>query len=113
MREGELFLDDGVVAVGGQASLRGLGFFDFTEGADLDVKERVAGAAGQIDRVVLPLQGGDQGLRVFFMTDGGYLYQIYANAAKLIGYATQPDGSLAEVTAATIPYQSPQGLAGF
>jgi 6-phosphogluconolactonase (cycloisomerase 2 family) len=45
--------------------------------------------------------------------DGGHLYQIYANAAKLIGYATQPDGSLREVTAATIPYNSPQGLAGF
>jgi hypothetical protein len=45
--------------------------------------------------------------------DGAYLYQIYANASKLIGYATQPDGSLDEVTAATIPYNSPQGLAGF
>jgi 6-phosphogluconolactonase (cycloisomerase 2 family) len=45
--------------------------------------------------------------------DGGYLYQIYANAAKLVGYATQSDGSLDEVTAATIPYNSPQGLTGF
>jgi 6-phosphogluconolactonase (cycloisomerase 2 family) len=45
--------------------------------------------------------------------DGNYLYQIYPNASKLIGYATQPDGSLDEVTAATIPYNSPQGLAGF
>jgi 6-phosphogluconolactonase (cycloisomerase 2 family) len=45
--------------------------------------------------------------------DGTYLYQIYANASRLVGYATQPDGSLDEVTAATIPYNSPQGLAGF
>jgi 6-phosphogluconolactonase (cycloisomerase 2 family) len=45
--------------------------------------------------------------------DGAYLYQIYANASKLVGYATQPDGSLQEVTAATIPYNSPQGIAGF
>jgi 6-phosphogluconolactonase (cycloisomerase 2 family) len=45
--------------------------------------------------------------------DGGFLYQIYANAARLIGYATQSDGSLDEVTAATIPYNSPQGLVGF
>jgi 6-phosphogluconolactonase (cycloisomerase 2 family) len=45
--------------------------------------------------------------------DGAYLYQIYANAAKLVGYATQPDGSLEEVTAADIPYNSPQGLVGF
>lgn len=44
--------------------------------------------------------------------DGAYLYQIYANASKLIGYATGPDGSLEEVTSATIPYNSPQGLVG-
>ena len=44
--------------------------------------------------------------------DGSYLYQIYANASKLVGYATQPDGSLEEVTSAAIPYNSPQGLAG-
>ncbi|HVV25331.1 MAG TPA: hypothetical protein VHF06_38230 [Pseudonocardiaceae bacterium] len=45
--------------------------------------------------------------------DGGYLYQIYANASVLVGYAVQPDGSLSEVTRAEIPYNSPQGLAGF
>jgi hypothetical protein len=41
------------------------------------------------------------------------LYQIYGNASKLIGYATQPNGSLKEVTSVQIPYNSPQGLAGF
>ncbi len=45
--------------------------------------------------------------------DGAYLYQIYGNASKLVGYATQPDGSLKEITSAKIPYNSPQGLAGF
>jgi 6-phosphogluconolactonase (cycloisomerase 2 family) len=45
--------------------------------------------------------------------DGAYLYQIYGNASKLVGYATQPDGSLTEVTSVKIPYNSPQGLAGF
>jgi len=45
--------------------------------------------------------------------DGAYLYQIYGNAAKLVGYATQTDGSLKEVTSVQIPYNSPQGLAGF
>jgi hypothetical protein len=45
--------------------------------------------------------------------DGAYLYQIYPNAAKLMGYAVQPDGSLDEVTGVSIPYQSPQGLTGF
>jgi 6-phosphogluconolactonase (cycloisomerase 2 family) len=45
--------------------------------------------------------------------DGVHLYQIYGNAAKLVGYATQTDGSLAEITSVKIPYNSPQGLAGF
>jgi 6-phosphogluconolactonase (cycloisomerase 2 family) len=45
--------------------------------------------------------------------DGAHLYQIYGNAAKLVGYAVQPDGSLSEITSMKIPYNSPQGLAGF
>src|SRR4029077_21289662 len=45
--------------------------------------------------------------------DGAYLYQIYGNASKLVGYAIRPDGSLDEVTSASIPYNSPQGLTGF
>jgi len=45
--------------------------------------------------------------------DGAYLYQLYANASKLVGYATKPDGSLEEVTSVAIPYNSPEGLAGF
>ena len=45
--------------------------------------------------------------------DGAYLYQIYGNASKLVGYATKPDGSLAEITSVRIPYNSPQGLTGF
>jgi hypothetical protein len=45
--------------------------------------------------------------------DGAYLYQIYGNASKLVGYATQPDASLEEVTSVAIPYNSPEGLAGF
>lgn len=45
--------------------------------------------------------------------DGAFLYQIYGNASKLVGYATQSDGSLKEVTSVKIPYNSPQGLAGF
>jgi 6-phosphogluconolactonase (cycloisomerase 2 family) len=44
---------------------------------------------------------------------GSFLYQIYGNASKLIGYTIQPDGSLEEITSVTIPYNSPQGLAGF
>lgn len=45
--------------------------------------------------------------------DGKHLYQIYGNAAKVVGYAVQDDGSLQEVTSSEIPYNSPQGLAGF
>ncbi|MGI5187564.1 hypothetical protein ACQEVI_05390 [Promicromonospora sp. CA-289599] len=45
--------------------------------------------------------------------DGNHLYQIYGNASKLVGYAVRPDGALEEVTSVRIPYNSPQGLAGF
>jgi 6-phosphogluconolactonase (cycloisomerase 2 family) len=45
--------------------------------------------------------------------DGAFVYQIYGNASKLVGYATKPDGSLEEVTSVAIPYNSPEGLAGF
>jgi len=45
--------------------------------------------------------------------DGAFFYQSYANAAKLIGYATQPDGSLTEMTRVEIPYDGPIGMAGF
>lgn len=45
--------------------------------------------------------------------DGAYFYQLYGNAAKVVGYAVRSDGSLEEVTSADIPYNSPQGLVGF
>ncbi len=45
--------------------------------------------------------------------DGAFLYQIYGNASKLVGYATRSDGSLEEITSVKIPYNSPEGLAGF
>ncbi len=45
--------------------------------------------------------------------DGAYLYQIYGNASKLMVYSTAVDGSLKEVSSVKIPYNSPQGLAGF
>lgn len=45
--------------------------------------------------------------------DGAFLYQLYGNASKLVGYATRPDGSLEEITSAAIPHNSSQGLAGF
>jgi hypothetical protein len=44
---------------------------------------------------------------------GDYFYQIYPNASKLIGYTVQPDGGLEAITSVAIPFQSPQGLAGF
>jgi 6-phosphogluconolactonase (cycloisomerase 2 family) len=49
---------------------------------------------------------------IWIAPDGAHLYQIYGNAAKLVGYATQADGSLAEITSVRIPYNSSQGLAG-
>jgi 6-phosphogluconolactonase (cycloisomerase 2 family) len=49
----------------------------------------------------------------FLSPDGAYLYQIYGNASKLVGYAVQDDGGLEPVTSCDIPYNSSQGLAGF
>jgi 6-phosphogluconolactonase (cycloisomerase 2 family) len=45
--------------------------------------------------------------------DGRFLYQIYGNASVLMGYAIDADGGLKEIARADIPYNSPQGLAGF
>ena len=46
-------------------------------------------------------------------SDGAYLYQIYGNASKLVGYATQSDGSLNGDHQRQIPYNSSAGLGGF
>lgn len=45
--------------------------------------------------------------------DGAYLYQVYGNASKLVGYAVEDDGGLEPITSCNIPYNSSQGLAGF
>jgi hypothetical protein len=50
---------------------------------------------------------------ILITPDCAYLYQNYRNASKLVGYATRADGSLNEITSVRIPYDSPQGLAGF
>lgn len=45
--------------------------------------------------------------------DGRHFYQIYPNASKLIVYDLSKDGRLTEIDTQKIPYNSPQGLAGF
>ena len=45
--------------------------------------------------------------------DGSYLYQVYPNASKLIGYAIQDDGGLVDVTEAQIPYNTAHSVVGF
>ena len=45
--------------------------------------------------------------------DGSYLYQMYPNASKIIGYAIQSDGWLKQMTSVSIPYNTPQGVTGF
>ena len=42
---------------------------------------------------------------------GPFLYQLYANAKKLVGYKIGDDGRLTKVTEASVPYNSTQGLA--
>lgn len=56
---------------------------------------------------------GSGPIDMWMTPDGSYLYQIYPNASKLIGYAVQSDGELIEVTSAEIPYNSAHSLAGF
>jgi len=41
---------------------------------------------------------------------GNYLYQLYANASKLVGYRIELDGGLTKVTEVMVPYNSTQGL---
>ncbi len=45
--------------------------------------------------------------------DGKYFYQIYPNASKLISYKIMENGKLIKADTKDIPYNSPQGLAGF
>ncbi len=45
--------------------------------------------------------------------DGKYYYQIYPNASKFIVYQLDKNGHLKEIDREDIPYQSPQGMAGF
>lgn len=42
---------------------------------------------------------------------GQFLYQLYANAKKLVGYKIGDDGRLTKVTEVPVPYNSTQGLA--
>jgi 6-phosphogluconolactonase (cycloisomerase 2 family) len=42
---------------------------------------------------------------------GAFLYQLYANAKKLVGYKIGDDGRLTKVTEVAVPYNSTQGLA--
>ncbi|MEJ7681001.1 MAG: hypothetical protein WKG06_24745 [Segetibacter sp.] len=45
--------------------------------------------------------------------DGAYFYQIYPNASQLISYKITGSGKLNKIDTKAIPYNSPQGLAGF
>jgi 6-phosphogluconolactonase (cycloisomerase 2 family) len=42
---------------------------------------------------------------------GRFLYQLYANAKKLVGYMIESNGALTKVTEVAVPYNSTQGLA--
>lgn len=42
---------------------------------------------------------------------GKFLYQLYANASKLVGYRIGDDGDLTKVTEVPVPHNSAQGLA--
>jgi 6-phosphogluconolactonase (cycloisomerase 2 family) len=40
---------------------------------------------------------------IWISPDGAFLYQIYPNASRLVGYQVQPDGGLKEITSVGIP----------
>lgn len=42
---------------------------------------------------------------------GKFLYQLYANASKLVGYRIEDDGALTKITEVPVPHNSAQGLA--
>ena len=50
---------------------------------------------------------------IWLTPNGAYLYQIYGNASKLLGYAVQSNGSLDEVTARAFRTTARRGLTGF
>ena len=70
--------------------------FDLLSARKQDINEPIATGRGPI-----------------FSSHWGYLCQIYGNAARLVGYAAGPGGSTNKITSVTIPYNNPQGLAGF
>lgn len=45
--------------------------------------------------------------------DGRNFYQLYPNASKIVSYQIEQDGGLKKIGATKVPYQSPQGAAGF
>ncbi len=46
-------------------------------------------------------------------SDGRNFYQLYPNASKLVSYRIERGGGLKKIAESRIPYQSPQGAAGF
>jgi Lactonase, 7-bladed beta-propeller len=56
---------------------------------------------------------GSGPIDMWMTPQGSYLYQIYPNASKLIGYSVQSDGGLREITRVDIPRNSPHSLIGF
>ena len=46
-------------------------------------------------------------------SDGKNFYQLYPNASKLVSYRIEQNGGLTKIGESRVPYQSPQGAAGF
>jgi 6-phosphogluconolactonase (cycloisomerase 2 family) len=50
---------------------------------------------------------------IWISPDGMHVYQIYPNAARLVGYEVQSDGWLRTVTDVDVPHNTSTGLAGW
>jgi hypothetical protein len=74
-RSAAALFDDRVVAVGEEALAHGFGVLFRGEGTDLDVEELVLWLVADGYGVASFFEGGEEGVGVFLMGDGGYLDQ--------------------------------------
>jgi hypothetical protein len=85
------------------------------EGDDLTVAKDPACPKVDGDGTFRDLGGtvGSGPIDMWMTPDGLYLYQIYPNASKMIGYAVHSDGRLTEVSSTSIPYNCAHSVVGF
>ena len=101
--------------VAGNVQGKGVAVFDIDGDGDLDLfvaNDTVAGflfqnqGDGKFKGLAGALSSGAGDNAVL----EGFFYQLYANAAKLVGYRIGNDGALTKVSEVSVPRNSTQGL---